>query len=190
MKNEIIEAIVGELGAVGITPDIIHGGKHLKVRWLDRTYTAPKTPSDHRAGLNARAAVRRMIQEDGLTAINKKATPDDGNRDLIKRIERLQHTVDALSELMLELGAKLTPKATEEIKSPKIISSSRSVKLAEEQQLLTLIPEQDWIPASRLYLATTVPKPYLVIARLKRRGLVERRGSTQASFWRRVNAKQ
>lgn len=70
ITNECIEAAVAELRACNIEPTIRHGGKHIAIEWShngeSRTFTAPATPSDHRARLNTRSDIRRMLRNDGL----------------------------------------------------------------------------------------------------------------------------
>jgi hypothetical protein len=182
MRNEVLDTVTRELNAVGIMPRIEHGGKHLKVQWGQRTYTAPKTSSDHRACLNARAEVRRMLKEDGM--LDQTEPKPDGTAQLLKRIDHLQKTVDALTDLILELGAKLEPKRQPSVIKLKPVAP-KSEQQKYDQQLLDLIPFDDWIPAQRMYMATTVPQPYNTIARLRRRGLVEQRGNTHTSAYRR-----
>lgn len=78
MSNECLDAAVAELNAVGITPDIMHGGKHIQIRWQiggrDRMYVTAASPSDRRAHLNVRADMRRMLRKDGLLSDNEIAT--------------------------------------------------------------------------------------------------------------------
>jgi hypothetical protein len=55
------------LAEAGIQYEVVRTRKHAKIRWTlnERvfTYVCSRTPSDHRAWLNCRAKVRRMIRE-------------------------------------------------------------------------------------------------------------------------------
>jgi hypothetical protein len=63
-RNIALQAVLGELAAVGIRPEI-YQGKHLKLRWVSggRAFTTilPVTSSDWRASRNATAFVRRQL---------------------------------------------------------------------------------------------------------------------------------
>lgn len=71
MANEVIEAVLAELEAVGIKGRVEIGGKHHCVVWsppgggLEKTVCA-STPGDFRAVLNQRAYIRRRLRELGL----------------------------------------------------------------------------------------------------------------------------
>ncbi|MGE0056260.1 MAG: Rha family transcriptional regulator [Hyphomicrobium sp.] len=79
ISNACIEAAVAELRACNIEPTVRHGGKHVAIEWShngeNRTFTAPATPSDHRAHLNTRTDIRRMLRNDGLIAADEVSPP-------------------------------------------------------------------------------------------------------------------
>lgn len=66
--NECAVAAIEELRLAGYRPVWEPRGKHAAIVWQHegqgRSYIVPLTPSDHRAGLNCRADVRRMIRDD------------------------------------------------------------------------------------------------------------------------------
>jgi hypothetical protein len=67
--SELVYDAVALLRDHGLTPTVSNGGKHIRVRWFDqgRRYTlyVPSTPSDHRARLNSRAVLRRILRNNG-----------------------------------------------------------------------------------------------------------------------------
>lgn len=66
--NPCLVAIVDELRARGVPYSIEQGRKHLRVRFgrrFERFRIISRTPSDRRAPLNERAAVRRALAEMG-----------------------------------------------------------------------------------------------------------------------------
>ena len=66
--NELVCEAVEILTAHGFTPTVSNG-RHIKIRWFDRarrfTLIVPATPSDHRARLNSRAVLRRILRANG-----------------------------------------------------------------------------------------------------------------------------
>lgn len=69
-RNEVLDTVLRELEVYGLKGILTYGGKHIRVDWAypngrSRFTTCPRTPSDHRSSLNARAQVRRMLKEDG-----------------------------------------------------------------------------------------------------------------------------
>lgn len=68
-KMTPLAAVLEELGRFGLSPTV-EQGKHLKVRFevngQRRTYTVPRSPSDHRSIPNCRAGVRRLLRQAGL----------------------------------------------------------------------------------------------------------------------------
>jgi hypothetical protein len=67
--NELVHDAVRLLRDHGFVPTISNGGKHTRLRWADggRRFTLyiPSTPSDHRARLNSRAVLRRILRGNG-----------------------------------------------------------------------------------------------------------------------------
>lgn len=72
MKNECLQAVTEELSAANVPYRVERAGKHLRVRYgrdHEHTQILPKTASDHRAAMNARADVRRTIRLQGLSEL-------------------------------------------------------------------------------------------------------------------------
>jgi hypothetical protein len=67
--RELVDDAVALLRDHGFDPVISNGGRHLRIRWFDRgrryTLYVPSTPSDKRARLNSRAALRRILRNGG-----------------------------------------------------------------------------------------------------------------------------
>lgn len=71
-RNQQLEAVLDELGAVGIKP-VVQLNSHYKVRWYnssgqERTLVLASTPGGGRGVNNARAMARRMLRQDGVLA--------------------------------------------------------------------------------------------------------------------------
>lgn len=68
--NAELDMAVSELGRFGITPNVEHGGKHLRLRWdhngQPRSTTVAVSASDFRAPLNVRKQVRAILRQDGF----------------------------------------------------------------------------------------------------------------------------
>jgi hypothetical protein len=64
--DELVHDAVSLLKSCGFTPVVSNGGRHVRVRWVDRgrryTLYVPSTPSDYRARLNSRAVLRRLLR--------------------------------------------------------------------------------------------------------------------------------
>jgi Rha family phage regulatory protein len=78
MANEVIEAVLNELDAVGIKGRVEVGGKHHYIVWTPPGGQAEKTvcastPGDVRAVLNQRAYIRRRLRELGLIGADEAA---------------------------------------------------------------------------------------------------------------------
>lgn len=69
-KNKILQSALDELKAAGIEPEVIKGGKHIRVKWLhnghSRHMTVPVSSSDYRAAKNNICSIRRILRADGL----------------------------------------------------------------------------------------------------------------------------
>jgi hypothetical protein len=67
--RELVDDAVRLLRDHGFTPAVSNGGKHTRVRWFDggRRYTlyVPASPSDHRARLNSKAVLKRILRRNG-----------------------------------------------------------------------------------------------------------------------------
>lgn len=77
--QECLNAAIDELKAVGIIPEVVHGGKHMKVQWThngnSRMHTVPLTPSDWRTPMNNLRQIRTILRTDGL--ISTKEVSND-----------------------------------------------------------------------------------------------------------------
>lgn len=84
LTNDCIEAAIQELRTCGIEPSVKPSGKHAAVSWnkngTERTYYTALTPSDHRAPLNVRSDVRRILREDGIIVDEKPVEAGDRPR--------------------------------------------------------------------------------------------------------------
>jgi hypothetical protein len=64
--KDLVRDAVAMLKGHGFAPTVSNGGRHLRVRWFDHgrrfTLYIPSTPSDHRAKLNSRAVLRRILR--------------------------------------------------------------------------------------------------------------------------------
>jgi hypothetical protein len=67
--QELVHDAVAMLRDRGFVPTVSNGGKHTRVRWFDHgrrfTLYIPASPSDHRARLNSRAVLRRILRANG-----------------------------------------------------------------------------------------------------------------------------
>jgi len=71
IRNDCIDAVMSELSRFGIQGVLGERGKHMEIRWRyasgqERFIIVPKSPSDHRASLNARGDTRRLLKEDNV----------------------------------------------------------------------------------------------------------------------------
>jgi hypothetical protein len=61
-------AAIADGGGQGVDIDL-NGGGHVKITWIKdgrrHLFAVAKSPSDRRAGANARAALRRLLREEG-----------------------------------------------------------------------------------------------------------------------------
>ena len=69
-ENMCLDAALAELSEAGVNARVEHGGKHIHIIWQHdgspRKHVVASTPSDRRAHLNERTAIRRVLKEDGL----------------------------------------------------------------------------------------------------------------------------
>ena len=67
--TELVDDAVTLLKSRGFVPTVSNGGRHVRVRWHDQgrrfTLYIPATPSDHRARLNSRAVLKRILRSKG-----------------------------------------------------------------------------------------------------------------------------
>lgn len=82
-KTTIVDIVIAEVVACGLTPEVKHGGKHPKVRFYLEgrryTYVVPGSTSDHRAVLNCRAGVRRLLRQ-AMTETDLPSAQPDGKQ--------------------------------------------------------------------------------------------------------------
>ena len=160
--NDVTETIVRELKLHGITPTLMNGGKHNKILWEaegnKRVYVAPITPSDFRARLNARAEVRRMLREDGVSAVVEtkptvleramtvQAQPDP----LGVRVAQLEAEVNALTEIVLEQLAMTPPQPVIEVSvqgaTLKVVEPLAKAENAQPEPVRTFAHVNNWEP--------------------------------------------
>ena len=66
---ELVHDAVTLLRDHGFVPTVGSSGQHVRVRWFDQgrrfTLFIPASPSDHRARLNSRAVLRRILRSNG-----------------------------------------------------------------------------------------------------------------------------
>jgi len=83
-ENLCLQAAQTELSSAGIESQVEARGKHQAIVWQvggeRRHYIVPLSPSDHRAHLNVRSDVRRMLKADGLGAIDVEINAGDSPR--------------------------------------------------------------------------------------------------------------
>jgi hypothetical protein len=71
-RNPCVEAVIAELRAAGLSFTVSDGARrHRKIRWLNaagqtRTVVTSNSTSCQNAPWSARAAVRRILRDDGL----------------------------------------------------------------------------------------------------------------------------
>jgi hypothetical protein len=74
-KSECLDVVLRELRENNIKPAVNSGGKHIAVSWYHNTesrrFTCDISASDHRAIVNARADIRRILRRDGVLANGK-----------------------------------------------------------------------------------------------------------------------
>jgi hypothetical protein len=94
MRNECLDAVLGELNAAGVR-SISHanGGRHRQLRWVApngdaRVFNVSfgTTSSDHRSAANARSEIRGMLKADGLLV--DRAPPPPRPLDRMTRLEQ------------------------------------------------------------------------------------------------------
>jgi hypothetical protein len=86
LTNDGLSVAMRELALAGVK-DIQRNfnHKHILLEWraengTTRRYWLAKTPSDHRAAANVRAAIRRMLTEDGVLVAPEKKPAKKRNR--------------------------------------------------------------------------------------------------------------
>ncbi len=105
MRNPCLEAALRELEAAGVRDvEQAFGGKHPQVRWRVnggelRIYSLPGSAGDWRSERNTRAAIRRLLREDGVSTAPEKPEPTPTPRKL-DRVAELERRVSALENLI------------------------------------------------------------------------------------------
>jgi hypothetical protein len=171
MKNSCLDAAIRELGNVGIRPTVDYSRKHICVGWdaggRKRQYSMPLTPSDHRAHLNTRSNIRRMIREDKLDvvyaqksqlekALELPVLPPPESPD--ERIIRLENEVTGLIDLVFEQDEKLKKRPVIELRidgvpmkiEPAPATVATEVPKGSNGYLLSVMPKDEWISVSDL----------------------------------------
>lgn len=119
-RNEVLDTIIRELQVYGLKGVVSYGGKHIRVDWtypngVSRFTTCPKTASDHRSSLNARAQVRRMLKGDGaqVPTLQQRMTleralqlPPPAEQPT-ERIKRLEDDVAGLLDMLAEAQGQI-----------------------------------------------------------------------------------
>lgn len=75
MKNECLQAVTTELDAAKVPYRVDQSGRHIHVKFgpnYEHLQVIPKSGSDHRGPLNARADVRRTIRLQGLAELAQR----------------------------------------------------------------------------------------------------------------------
>ena len=119
-RNECVDRVLEELERYGLQGTVSERGKHLEIAWQyrdgqQRQTFVPKTASDWRSSLNARGDVRKTLRADGIQlpastivtfqkAMSLPKLPIHG----LTREQALQKDVDALIDLVFELGKNLS----------------------------------------------------------------------------------
>lgn len=125
MREDALSFLKSEfrLWGVKFTANTLNSG-HIELVWRatpdkeTRRYIIPKTPGDHRGPLNARAKIRAMFKQDGLSLkdqITKPkpvlqqalAIPEPVERD-VDQLKLLRAEVADLTEMVFELAGVIT----------------------------------------------------------------------------------
>jgi hypothetical protein len=109
-RNRDLAASLAALREAGVYDVIImHGAKHLQLRWTyngqSRMVTVPCTASDLRSPLNTRAEVRKLLRRDGLLPeTGRSSAPSRAPcwREQIEVVSRQLHRVCVPHELVTE----------------------------------------------------------------------------------------
>lgn len=118
MKNPCLAAALRELEAAGVRDvERAVGGKHLQLRWQVnggplRMYSMAQTPSDHRAALNTRSGIRRLLAADGVLVgpAKRDAASARAPSQLELQAQRITALERRIAELELRLATLETPK--------------------------------------------------------------------------------
>lgn len=212
MSNDHLKMAVRELTNVGIKPEIEKtNGGHTVILWevggRSQRIVTSSTPSDHRAGLNVRARVRRLLRDAGVydrteqTALEKALSvpvPLQPAEPLLDRVAHLEEDVGALLDLVIEVQmksyaegwsahAQATQKAMAEIALPAPVSADDKSKLKTSKRigLILLHLDYDWTSLATIRgrcREMTANAVSVLLTKAKQKGLVE----NKAGKWRKV----
>lgn len=172
-RHEIIDLLMEEIERYGLKGEVNDRSKHLEFSWEGphgrRFIIVAKTPGDHRASLNSRADLRRMLKADGLsivkpsqTALFAKAmslpkapyfTPDDRFKIMSNDVETLtdlvvfqQDVIASLQRSILALENKFsTMKVTTQVSFTEQVVAAEAAQPVE-QVIIRNYGDQDWTP--------------------------------------------
>jgi DNA-binding transcriptional ArsR family regulator len=202
--HEHRELLERELTKVGLKPRVeATDGGHLRINFTvhghERYVITAKTPSDHRATLNARARIRQVLRADGYVPPVKETQPSVFTKALSapppaeplhERVEKLEADIDALLDMIvasvrpedLTRATKVAPVAEAEAPAPRVQmrgTAKRAVLLALEYQWTAYAHiTRNSRPMSDAHVS-------MALTVLKKKGLVER-DVTRKGFWRKV----
>src|SRR5262245_13354248 len=153
MMREYHRNIVDELERYGIKPTMEKtAGSHVRFRWRangrSQTLLTAATPSDHRAGKNCVAQVRRMMREAGVVPVNTTPSPSSPS--------------SPPSPKLVELPTPLTPSFVETLPVLIPMLCERIARLEREMQTLRSAQVDDFereLRTSRKSAAAPKPKP-------------------------------
>jgi hypothetical protein len=123
-KNDALKLLTSEFNLWGVRFDHRERGSgHIELRWQAtpdkevRSYIVAKTPGDHRGWLNARADIRKLFRQDGLTLKEEKQAKPSVLRKALElpkpvepdldQLKMLRAEIADLTDLVLELAARL-----------------------------------------------------------------------------------
>lgn len=123
-NSEIVDMVTGELRRYGLKPSVEEtNGNHYRVVWTvpgkgQRSLLAGgKGGSDHRARLNNRAAVRRMIREDGITdpiiensqkpLVRKILEPARQGEPIHLQVAEMRAELEDITALLLDIAVRV-----------------------------------------------------------------------------------
>lgn len=195
-----------DLRNAGIKPEISRTGSgHMRFDFeaAGKSYfiLTSWTPSDHRATLNARARIRKILRATGMlnkavpvTKLDKALAAPVPTDPFAERIEYLEHTVDTLLDLCAVLAERAgvdlePPEAPPEpepavVYDPTIFHRANTPRHSKVYDLLSAMTF-NWLPVADIVKRSGHERRAMVssLAYAKQQGLVE---NGQRGMWRRV----
>lgn len=119
-RNECAQARLTRLERFGLKGEVGDRGKHLEVAWAypdgrRHFVIVPRTASDHRASLNARGDVRRLLRANNIQPPSAKVVLMQKAFNLPKvidplpdRLVRMTTDIEGLLDLVVDLQAQVT----------------------------------------------------------------------------------